>query len=34
MTHPAKESAFQKALQRTRKLAVVKDIGNFIRVED
>jgi homoserine dehydrogenase len=34
MTHPAKESAFQKALQRTLKLAVVKDIGNFIRVED
>jgi homoserine dehydrogenase len=34
MTHPAKEAAFQKALQRTSKLAVVKDIGNFIRVED
>ncbi len=34
MTHPAKESAFQKALQRTLKLAVVKEIGNFIRVED
>ena len=34
MTYPAKESAFQKALQRTLKLAVVKDIGNFIRVED
>jgi homoserine dehydrogenase len=34
MTHPAKESAFQKALQKTLKLAVVKEIGNFIRVED
>ncbi len=34
MTHPAQESAFQKALQRTLRLAVVKEIGNFIRVED
>jgi len=34
MTHPAQESALQKALQRTAKLAVVKEIGNFIRVED
>jgi homoserine dehydrogenase len=34
MTHPAKESAFQKALQKTLRLAVVKEIGNFIRVED
>lgn len=34
MTHPARESALQKALKRTEKLEVVKEIGNFIRVED
>jgi homoserine dehydrogenase len=34
MTHPAQESALQKALQKTAKLKVVKEIGNFIRVED
>lgn len=34
MTHPAKELALQKALRRTEGLAVVKEIGNFIRVED
>jgi homoserine dehydrogenase len=34
MTHPALESALQKALKKTEKLAVVKEIGNFIRVED
>ena len=34
MTHPAQESALQKALKKTEKLAVVKEIGNFIRVED
>jgi len=34
MTHPAQESALQKALQKTSRLEVVKEIGNFIRVED
>jgi homoserine dehydrogenase len=34
MTHPAQESALQKALKKTEKLAVVTEIGNFIRVED
>lgn len=34
MTHPAQESALQKALQKTSRLKVVKEIGNFIRVED
>jgi homoserine dehydrogenase len=34
MTHPAQESALQKALQKTSGLKVVKKIGNFIRVED
>lgn len=34
MTHPAKESALQKALRKTERLEVVKEIGNFIRVED
>jgi len=34
MTHPAQESALQKALQKTSGLKVVKEIGNFIRVED
>ena len=33
MTHPAKEAAVQQALQELRHLAVVKEIGNFIRVE-
>jgi homoserine dehydrogenase len=34
MTHPARESALQKAMKRTEKLEVVKEIGNVIRVED
>lgn len=34
MTHPSLESAMQKALQEMRKLAVVKEINNCIRVED
>ena len=34
MTHPAQESALQKALKDIEKLAVVKEIGNFIRVAD
>jgi len=33
MTHPAKEAAMQQALQELGRLAVVKEIGNFIRVE-
>ena len=34
MTHPANEAAMQKALQEMGKLSVVKEISNFIRVED
>lgn len=34
MTHPAKEKAMQKALRELEKLEVVKEISNFIRVED
>jgi homoserine dehydrogenase len=34
MTHPSKEAAMQKALQEMGKLSVVKEISNFIRVED
>jgi homoserine dehydrogenase len=34
MTHPAKEEAMQKALKEMAKLGVVKEISNFIRVED
>jgi len=33
MTHPAKESAVQKAIKVIDKLGVVKEISNFIRVE-
>ena len=33
MTHPAKEAAMQQALAELEHLAVVKEIGNFIRVE-
>jgi len=33
MTHPAKESAMQQALAELGRLKVVKEIGNFIRVE-
>ncbi len=33
MTHPAKEQAVQQALKETERLAVVKEISNFIRVE-
>jgi homoserine dehydrogenase len=33
MTHPAKESAFQKAMMEASKLPVVKEISNFVRVE-
>ena len=34
MTHPANEAAMQKALSEMRGLEVVKEISNFIRVED
>jgi len=34
MTHPARESAMQKALREMEKLEVVKEISNFVRVED
>ncbi len=34
MTHPAKEKAMQKALRELAKLEVVKEIDNFIRIED
>lgn len=34
MTHPAKEAAVQKALNEMAALEVVKEISNFIRVED
>ncbi len=34
MTHPANEAAMQKALQEMEKLSTVKEISNFIRVED
>jgi homoserine dehydrogenase len=34
MTHPAQEKAMQKALKELEKLEVVKEISNFIRVED
>jgi len=33
MTHPAKESSVQQALKQMAELPVVKEIGNFIRVE-
>jgi len=34
MTHPAKEAAMQQALAELGRLAAVKEIGNFIRVEE
>jgi len=34
MTHPARESAMQKALGEIERLDVVKEISNFVRVED
>ena len=34
MTHPANEAAMQRAIQEMGKLNVVKEISNFIRVED
>ena len=34
MTHPALEAALQKAIQEMSMLSVVKEISNFIRVED
>jgi len=33
MTHPAKEAEMQRALRELERLASVKEIGNFIRVE-
>jgi len=33
MTHPAQEKAMQQALEELRHLEVVKEIGNFVRVE-
>jgi homoserine dehydrogenase len=34
MSHPSQEASVQKALQEMQKLSVVKEISNFIRVED
>ena len=34
MTHPANEAAMQKAIREMGQLSVVKEISNFIRVED
>jgi len=34
MTHPAGERAMQKALRELARLEVVKEVSNFIRVED
>jgi len=34
MTHPAKEAAMQQALEEVAHLAVVREISNFIRVEE
>jgi homoserine dehydrogenase len=34
MTHPAVEAAMQKAIREMSSLSVVKEISNFIRVED
>jgi homoserine dehydrogenase len=34
MTHPSKEAAMQKAMKEMGQLSVVKEISNFIRVED
>jgi homoserine dehydrogenase len=34
MTHPAREKAMQTALRKLEKLEVVREIANFIRVED
>ena len=34
MTHPAQEKAMQQALDELTLLAVVKEIGNFVRVEN
>ncbi|MEW6142644.1 MAG: homoserine dehydrogenase [Chloroflexota bacterium] len=32
-THPAREQAMQEALKETRRLEVVKEISNFVRIE-
>jgi homoserine dehydrogenase len=34
MTHSAKEQAVQQAIEEMRKLEVVKEIGNLLRVQD
>ena len=34
MTHPAQEKAMQQALGNLAKLEVVREISNFIRVEN
>jgi len=34
MTHPSNEAALQRALKEMSALSVVKEISNFIRVED
>jgi homoserine dehydrogenase len=34
MTHPAKEAAMQQALEELGHLAVVREISNFVRVEN
>jgi homoserine dehydrogenase len=33
MTHPAREQSVQQALKETERLAIVKEISNFVRVE-
>lgn len=33
-THPAREQAMQEALKETKHLEVVKEISNFVRIED
>lgn len=34
MTYPAKEASIQKALEEMKKLRVVKEVSNFVRVKD
>ena len=34
MTHPAREEAMQQALSKLKQLEVVREISNFIRVEN
>jgi hypothetical protein len=34
MTHPAQEQAMQKALGELEQLDVVREVSNFVRVEE